>query len=146
MLRDPFDAWSSWREVERLRREMNQLFDRPGRFAPSGAANFPAMNVWTNEEGVLVTAELPGIDPNDLDISVRENVLTVKGVRNPLELKEGESYHRRERGYGQFQRVFQLPFSVNASGVEAMYENGVLRLRLPRAEEDKPRKISVVSG
>lgn len=146
MLRDPFDLWSSRRELERLRHEMNQLFDRPGRFSPSEAASYPAMNVWANNDGVIITAELPGIDTNELDISVREKMLTVKGVRKAPELQEGDSYHRRERGYGSFQRIFQLPFLVNDNGVQATYENGVLHISLPRAEADKPRKISVVSA
>ena len=146
MLRDPFDSWSSWREVERLRREMNRLFDQPGRFAPNVAIGYPAMNVWTNNEVIVVTAELPGIDPEELDISVRENVLTLKGVRHGYKLQEGESYHRNERLDGKFQRLFQLPFQVDASGVEATYENGVLRITLPRAEANKPRKITIVSA
>jgi HSP20 family protein len=145
MLRDPFDSRSSWRELERLRREMNRLFDRPGHLVPGGAAGYPAMNVWVNNDGIVVTAELPGIDPENLDISVRENTLTLKGVRDEIELQEGETYHRRERGYGNFQRVFQLPFQVNASGVEATYEKGILRIVLPRTEADKPRRISVTS-
>ncbi len=86
MLRDPFDLWSSSRELERLRREMNRLFDRPGGSMPSAAAGYPAMNVWANDAGLIVTAELPGINPEELDISVRENVLTLTGVRNAPEL------------------------------------------------------------
>lgn len=146
MLRNPFDTSSSWGELERLRREMNQLFERPGRFGLNVASGYPAMNFWTNNESAIVTAELPGIDIEDLDISVRENTLTLKGSRHPVELGEGETYHRRERGYGSFQRVLQLPFHVDASGVEATYEKGVLRIVLPRAEEDKPRKITVTSA
>lgn len=146
MLRDPFDVWSNWREVERLRHDMNRLFDRSGRFAPNVATGYPAMNMWTNNDGVIVTAELPGIDPEELDISVRGNVLSVKGVRHAPTLEEGASYHRRERGHGDFQRLFQLPFQVDASGVEAFYENGMLRITLPRAEADKPRKISIVAS
>jgi HSP20 family protein len=122
---------------------MNRLFDRPGRFALNAASGYPAMNVWTNNEGVIVTAELPGIDTESLDISVRENALILKGTRNPIELKEGETYHRRERGYGNFQRVFQLSFNVDTQSVEASYEKGILRIVLPRAEEDKPRKITI---
>ena len=146
MLHDPFDLWSSRSEFERLRHEMNRLFDRPGRFTTSAAPGYPAINVWTNNDGAIVTAELPGIDTEELEISVRENTLTVKGVRKAVELQEGEVYHRRERGYGKFQRVFELPFHIDAAGVEAAYENGVLRITLPRAETDKPRKIPVISA
>jgi HSP20 family protein len=65
------------------------------------------------------------------------------GKRVPEELKEGEKYHRRERGYGRFTRTFQLPFHVEANNVEAVFEKGILQISLPRAEADKPRKISV---
>ncbi|HQE93349.1 MAG TPA: Hsp20/alpha crystallin family protein [Anaerolineae bacterium] len=139
--------WGSttpWDELERLRREMNQVFANfpvlsEARITPG----YPAMNVWTNENGAVITAELPGIDPAELDIAVVENTLTLSGERKPLELGEGEVYHRRERGYGKFTRSFQLPFNVEAGNVQAVYEKGVLQITLPRAEADKPRKIAV---
>lgn len=144
MLRDPFDSGSSGRELERLRREMNRLFETWDRWPRlSAAGGYPAMNAWANEDSVVVTAELPGTDPEHLDISVRENLLTVSGERKPLELGNGETYHRRELSYGKFKRVFQLPFQVDSAKVEASYEKGVLRITLPRAEADKPRKITV---
>ena len=146
MLRDPFNVWASWRDMERLRHEMGWLFDWSGRTYSTAETGYPTMNVWTNEDGAIVTAELTGIDQEELDITVRGNTLTVRGIRHPVELQEGEAYHRRERGYGKFQREFQLPFHVDASGVEASYKNGVLRILLPRAESDKPRKISVTAA
>ena len=131
-------------EMERLRREMNRVFANfPATSESRITPGYPAMNVWTNEDGVVVTAELPGIDPDALDIAVVENTLTLSGERKPLELEEGEVYHRRERGYGKFTRSFQLPFNVEANNVEATYEKGVLNITLPRAEADKPRKITV---
>lgn len=144
MLRDPFDFWSAGRDTDRLRREMNRIFetwDRPSRLSvPNG---YPAMNAWANEDSVVLTAEIPGIDPQSLDISVRENLLTLTGERKPIELAEGEIYHRRELGYGKFQRMFQLPFQVDAAKVNATYEKGVLKITLPRAEADKPKRITV---
>jgi len=133
--------------MEQLRREMNRLIDTWG----SGSqvrtpSNYPAMNVWANEDGVVVTAELPGIETEDLDISVRDNVLTLSGHRAPEDVDEDVTYHRRERGTGSFRRVFRLPFQVDPDAVEARYASGVLWLTLPRAEEDKPRKITVQSG
>jgi HSP20 family protein len=123
---------------------MNELFERAGRSPRTGmAGNYPAMNVWVNADGAMVTAELPGIDVDDLDISVQNNTLTMRGSRNPEELEEGDTYHRQERRYGQFQRTFQLPFEVEAGEVEATYEKGVLRLNLPRSEADKPKRIQV---
>jgi HSP20 family protein len=133
--------------MERLQREMNHLFSDSfslagGRTAP----NYPAMNVWTNEESAVITAELPGISPEDIDISVVGDTLTLSGERKLEELEEGDKYHRRERGYGKFSRTFQLPFKVEAEEVEALFERGVLHLSLPRAESDKPKKITVKSA
>lgn len=131
---------SPWQEMERVRREMNRLFSSTGtrRVAPS----YPAMNVWTNQEGAVVTAELPGLSPEDIDISVVGDTLTIRGSRQAEEL-ENAQYHRRERNYGKFSRTFQLPFQVEAGKVDASFEKGVLYISLPRAEADKPRKIEV---
>lgn len=147
MLSNPFSVRSSLREMEWLRREMNDLFetlDRGPRM--SQATTYPAMNVWTNPDGAVLTAELPGVNPDDLEISVQGDTLTLRGARNPELLNEGEAFHRRERGSGKFQRAFQLPFAVDASKVEASYELGVLSITLPRAESDKPKKIQVTSA
>lgn len=145
--RQPFlrySVTSPWEEMEHFRREMNRLFGggltRP-KVQP--APSFPAMNVWTNQDGALLTAELPGVNPETIDISVVGDTLTLSGSRTPEQLQEGEQYHRRERGYGQFTRTFQLPFAVEAEKVDATFNKGVLQISLPRAEADKPRKIAV---
>ena len=129
-------------EMQRLQRDMNRILS--GATHPY-AHDFPTVNVWTGEHGVLVTAELPGMDPETLDISVMGETLTLSGARKPDVLKEGERYHRQERSHGQFTRALQLPFHVDAAKVEATYEKGVLQIRLPRAEEDKPKKIKIKS-
>lgn len=147
MFRPSFNRYrvaNPWQEVERIHREMNRLFsgfyESPRtRVAPS----FPAMNVWTNPDSAVITAELPGVNPEDIDISVVGETLTLTGSRSPEELKEGEKYHRRERGYGKFTRTFQLPFTVEAGKVEAVFNKGVLHISLPRAEADKPKKITI---
>jgi HSP20 family protein len=100
------------------------------------------MNVWTDEDSAVVTAELPGVILEDLDISVEDNTLTLRGTRQPEEV-EGATYHRRERRHGKFARTFQFPFRVDAEKVDATFKSGVLSIVLPRAEEDKPRKITV---
>jgi len=147
ILRRPFEQSgfvSPWREMERLQQEVNRLFSDT--FSTSDvrpAPSYPAMNIWTNAEGAVITAELPGVDPEEIDISVVGDVLTLSGSRQSDELKEGEKYHRRERSYGQFRRTFQLPFNVEADKVEAIFEKGVLHLSLPRAEAEKPKKIAV---
>jgi len=136
---------SVWREMDRLQREMNRFYEQsyPSRFRPAPA--YPAMNAWTNENGLLITAELPGESLKDIDISVVGDTLTLSGARQPEELNEGARYHRQERGYGNYTRSLQLPFSVNVNKVEATFKNGVLSIVLPRAEEAKPRKITIKS-
>lgn len=130
---------SLWREFDRLQREMNRIMDN---YTPSTAAAFPALNVWAGEERVLVTAELPGVDPDGLDISIVGDTLTLSGER-PLEQENNVKYHRRERWHGNFSRTMQMPFRIDAQNVEANFRNGVLEIYLPRAEEDRPRRISV---
>jgi len=104
---------------------------------------FPAMNVWSGDERVMVTAELPGITPEDINIAVTGDTLTLTGKRQRPEVAEGNNYHRQECGYGEFSRSLQLPFRIDANGVEATFRKGVLSITLPRAEEDKPKRIQV---
>jgi HSP20 family protein len=146
MFRKPFSFYSSnpWRDIEQMQRDMDHLFNRMARFEqPAIAAGFPAINVWANEDGLVVTAELPGMNPDDIDISVVNETLTLSGLRQPDELKEGDKYHRRERRQGKFNRTFQLPFAIETDKVSAVFENGVLHISLPRAEAEKPKKIAV---
>ncbi len=134
-----------WQEMERLQREMNRIFNTmyPTRYEV--APSFPAVNLWVNEGGLVVTSEVPGIKPENMDISVVNEMLTISGER-PAEQIEGEArYHRQERGCGKFARTIQLPFAVDANRVEATFSNGVLQISLPRKEEDKPKKIKVVT-
>jgi HSP20 family protein len=101
------------------------------------------MNVWNGMDSAVITAELPGVDPESVDISIVGETLTLSGQRQPEEMPEEARYHRQERGNGRFTRAFQLPFLVDANGVEARFERGVLQISLPRAEADKPKKITV---
>jgi HSP20 family protein len=140
-----FRTPSVWQEMEQLQREMNRLFSDfyPGRMRTAGG--YPAMNVWADEKSVLITAEVPGVDPKDIEISVLGDTLTLSGIRNPEELPEGARYHRRECGYGKFTRNLKMPYTVDIKKVDAKFKNGVLNITMPRAENDKPRKISVRS-
>jgi HSP20 family protein len=132
--------------MERLRREVDRLFsDWPARSGWTVARSFPAMNVWTDENTAVVTAELPGVAAEDIDIAVENDTLTVRGIRKPEEL-EGVTFHRRERRFGRFSRSFRLPFQVDAGKVQAEFKDGVLNILLPRAEADKPRKIEITAG
>ena len=135
--------WDPWREIDRLQRDASSIFTLPMR--RPGAA-YPPMKIHTGEEDVIITAEIPGIDPADIDLTVTGDTLTIRGTRKAQEAKEGETWHRRERGAGNFYRTVQLPYNVESNKVQADYVGGVLKIELPRAEADKPRKISVTPG
>ena len=134
---DPF------RELRRLQDEMGRLV---GTLAPAAglaaAGGFPAVNVFAGRDGIAVVAELPGIAKEDLEIQAHRDTLTLRGTRRPAADQES-AYHRRERRSGTFTRTIQLPYRVDPARVQAQLEDGVLRLSLPRPEEDKPRRITV---
>jgi HSP20 family protein len=109
----------------------------------TAAAAFPAINLWADEEKAVVTAEIPGVKTEDIDISVENDILTIKGRREPEELKDGERYRRQERRYGNFNRAIGLPFAVDPEKISAEYKDGVLKITLPRHEASKPRKIEI---
>ena len=129
-----------WPEFDRLRREMNDAF---GRWHAASRGEYPLVNVWTNEEGAVLTAELPGVDSSKIEISVLGDTLTVKGRRDEPKPQEGNTFHRRERGFGAFDRTVQLPFRIDAAQVTASYRNGVLEILVPRAAESRARRIAV---
>lgn len=124
---------------------MRSMMRDVDRFTPSRTAQsvFPAVNVWQGDDAVAVTAELPGVDAADIDISVKNNVLTLSGERKVPTLPEGAKWHRSERGYGNFTRSIKLPFAATDDKVEARMANGVLRIVIGRPEEDKPKKIEI---
>jgi len=105
----------------------------------------PAVDVVEHDSGYALRAELPGMKPEEIDISVDGNVLTLKGERRFEDKSEKGGYQRIERRYGTFQRSFNLPDTVNADAIEATMENGVLALYLPKQEQVKPRKVKVGS-
>jgi HSP20 family protein len=148
MIMRPYRGWSSpWREMERLRREMNRLFSE--QTTPSwwrAGRGYPAINVWTDEDSAVVTAELPGLDLEDIEIAVENDTLTLRGSREPHDVEESATFHRQERRFGNFVRSFRMPFNVDAENVEANYSKGVLNITLPRAEADKPKRITVRAG
>ena len=134
-------AWSPFAEMRSLQREMNRLFDGYEGGAPM--SRFPALNVWGNDESVVVTAELPGLEIEDIDISVVNNQLTIKGVRKADKPAENTVCHRTERAAGNFVRTVRLPFTVENDKVEAKYDKGVLTITLPRHEATKPKRIQI---
>ena len=114
-------------------------------FAPAarGAAGFsPALDVWSDAEGLTLEVELPGLAIEDIELSVHEGVLSLSGERK-AETAENATEHRRERLHGRFERRLRLPFEVDATAVQATLSRGVLRVRLPKAEAARPRRIEV---
>jgi HSP20 family protein len=134
------------REMDKFQQEMNRLFDSTFSRRYRNAPSFPAVNVWANEDGLVVTSEVPGINVDDIDIVVVGETLTLSGTRGWDELNEDTKYHRQERGYGDFTRTVKLPFLVDADKVDASFIDGVLNITLPRKDEDKPTRISVSAG
>jgi len=128
-------------EFGRLQREINDLFSEFRHYP----REYPAVSAKANNDEVLVAAEVPGVDPAGLNLTVTGNALTIEGERKPLELSENEVFHRRERGAGRFVRTIRLPYEVEAEKIEAKARNGVLTIRLPRRESTKPRRIAVSS-
>lgn len=134
-------TWSPFGELRSLQREMNRLFD--GYEPQTAMSRFPALNVWGNEERVVITAELPGIEPADLDINVVNDQLTIKGERKEDKPAEDAVCHRNERESGKFVRTVRLPYAVDNDKVNAKYEQGVLTVTLPRHEDTKPKRIEI---
>lgn len=141
----PRNSWSIFDELESLQADMNKLFSGQdaGRGWRRTRGTYPLMNVWSSAEGIVIDAELPGVDPKDVDVSVMGDELTLKGKVNMQEIPKGEACIRSERPAGEFMRTLQLPFRADSQAVKASYRNGVLRLTVPRSEAEKPRKIAI---
>ncbi len=135
--------WDPWREIGQLQNEMTRML-AGARACPSlGQREFPPVNLFVNEHDVLLTLEVPGIDPAKVDITVTGDTVTLKGERQVEQLKDGQAFHRRERPSGKFEREVQLPFEVDPSKTDATYARGVLAVRMARPESLKPRKVTV---
>jgi HSP20 family protein len=129
-----------WRELRQLHDQVEHVF---ADLASPGSAEFPPIDVWSGEEGLILHAQLPGVPPDGIDISVVGQTLTLKGERPGHDSGDGSGYHRREREEGRFVRTIQLPFPVEGDKVRARSRNGTLEVELPRAASDRPRRIAV---
>jgi len=131
-------------EFDRLRQEVNNLFSTfsPGT-EPFFSRVYPALNVTEDSENLYVRAELPGVKADSMDISVVEGRLLISGERKIEPEDEKTGYHRKEREVGFFRRTITLPSRVDPAKVSAAMKNGIMTITLPKAEEAKPRKISV---
>ncbi|MFI5142491.1 MAG: Hsp20/alpha crystallin family protein [Thermoanaerobaculales bacterium] len=141
--------WDPFREMATLQERLNRAFDDAWGHARRPDEDFvtaswlPAVDVRETKDALEIAAELPGIEPKDVEVSVESGVLTLKGSRRFEKATEGETYHRVERSYGAFERSFNLPTNVDPERVRAVYRHGVLQLTLPKREEAKPKAIAI---
>jgi len=140
-------TWSPFGDVVNMQREVGRLFDglfsdfkEDGGLMTSWS---PRADVTENNESYVIKAELPGVSKNDVKITVRENILTIKGEKKQEKEEKDHNLHRVERSYGSFERSFSLPSNLKSDKIDAAYKDGVLTVTLPKAEEAKPKEIEV---
>ncbi len=139
--------WRPFRELEKMRREMDHLWDyffeeRPGRREEVGQW-LPSLDLSETKDEFVVKAEVPGIDPKNIDISLSEGMLTIKGEKKQEKEEKDENYHFVERSYGSFIRSVRLPGQVQEDKVKASYKDGVLKVALPKSEEARKKEIKI---
>jgi HSP20 family protein len=137
---DPFS------DLGNLRNAVDQVFGdfmgRTGTTQPH-AGVFPSLNITERENNLCVKAELPGVDPKEIDISATPDSITLRGERTVPPVSEEVNYHQREREFGTFRRVINVPIKINTDKINASYKNGILTVILPKAEEVKPKQIKI---
>ncbi|MBW1730764.1 MAG: Hsp20/alpha crystallin family protein [Deltaproteobacteria bacterium] len=136
------------KELDRLRREMDRLFDRLAEWKPSFFRGeegqwLPAIDLSETSKEIIVKAELSGMDPKDIDVSLSGNTLKIQGERKQETEEEGENFHKIERSYGAFLRTIQLPAEVDPDKVKATYKKGVLTLKMPKTKAETMKKIEI---
>jgi len=141
------ERWDPFQEAVSLREAMNSLlqesFVRPGSAAPQGGYSALPLDICETENDFVIKASLPGVKPDDVDITVQGGNLTIRGETRAEEDKKGEHWHFRERRYGGFQRTVSLTAPVDSDKAQAHYEHGVLTLTLPKSEAAKPKQIRI---
>ena len=146
--------WDPFREFAMLQNQMNRLFQEsaPARTGATGeefmttGTFVPPVDIYEDEHNITLKLEVPGVEEKDLDIRVENNTLTVRGERKFEKDEKEENFHRIERRYGSFYRAFTLPNTLDAEKVQADYENGILKIKLAKKAEAKPKQIKVNIG
>ena len=140
--------FNPWNDMWHTTNRFNRLFGRA--FAPTRVFDEncdcvwrPVVDIYAEENGVALKADLPGIDKKDISIDVKDGVLTLSGERSGKSETEEKNFYRRERTYGKFQRVFTLPEGVNAEDIKADFKDGVLKVHIPKAAVEEPKKITI---
>ena len=140
--------WDPFRDLNMLQDRMNRLFDDTGRTwrpdEPAATTTWsPAVDIFETEAEIVVKAELPGMERNDIAVNLEKNVLTVRGERRFAKETKDDNYHRIERSYGGFSRAFAIPATVDEEKIKADYKDGVLKIVLPKKEQAKPKQIRI---
>jgi HSP20 family protein len=144
----PFRELTPFRDFERMRREMDRFWDSffdvaPRRKTDDGGEWFPSLDVSETKSDIVVKVELPGIDPKDINISLSDGFLILKGERKTEKEEKEEDYHLIERSFGSFTRSIRLPRDFQGDKISASYKNGVLKVTLPKSEEAKKKEIKI---
>jgi len=140
--------WDPIRELDSLQSDMNRLFDRffEGRTANGNRRWIPAIDLLETEDHLVLRGDLPGLTEDDIDIEIKDNVLTVSGERNAESEERSEGYYRVERAFGSFSRSLTLPQGVDVGQVEANFDKGVLEVRIPKPADAKPTRVQIGKG
>jgi HSP20 family protein len=140
--------WKPFRELERMRREIDRVWDsffgeKPLMKAGEVGEWLPSLDVAETNNDIVVKAEIPGMDPKDIDISLSNDILTIKGEKKQEKEEKEENYHLIERSYGKFVRSVRLPGEVKSAKINASYKDGVLNITLPKSEEAKKKEVKI---
>ena len=139
--------WDPFRDLMSIQNELNRLFGRTyggaEESAGTGAAWLPPLDVYETTDRFVVNVELPGVDPDSVEVSVEDSTLIVRGERHFYRDVAEDAFHRVERRYGPFARTLSLPQTADANAIEASFDRGVLTIEVPKAEAAKPKKITV---
>ena len=138
-------------EIDRMRRDMDRLVSRiwddfrmP--LQPGVVKGVPSINISETETDVIIQAEIPGVDPEDLDVSLIENIMTIRGETREAQVRESENVHTMERRYGKFSRTLQLPCKVLIDDIKATYKKGILTISMPKCKPEAAREVKIRIG
>ncbi|MCX7829737.1 MAG: Hsp20/alpha crystallin family protein [Acidobacteria bacterium] len=139
--------WNPFSEMMALQNQLDRLFGETLERGTRGDLDFgswmPPVDLREENDKLVLEMELPGLKKDDIEVSIENNVLTIKGERKFEKEEKKENYHKIERSYGKFSRSFSLPATIKPEGIDAALKDGILTLSLPYAEEAKPKKISI---
>ena len=135
--------WDPWHELANLQRDVSELFGRAAGAPATRTASIPPMDIYRTDDGMVMLLELPGVSPDQVDVTVEDGVLTISGERRPAEGVEADQWVRRERAVGGFTRSLSLPEGVDPKQISAEFDEGLLRLTVPHPPERKPQRIQI---